>query len=118
MGIAFDQIEQLVDALKSYPSVSETGLSFPPVSEARFHRISDGTVTWDWCERHSGERGLRGALSYYDLDDQIVAVNVAFAGHQVTEIELWRGDDAPIMSLPKSSDLWEMEPGKVYSPRT
>ena len=107
MGIAFDHIGPLIDALGSHPSVRESGLLFPPVSEARFHRINDGTVTWDWCDRHPDERGLRADLSYYDLDGQIVAIFVFFANNRVTEIELWRGDAQPILSVPQQAEIWE-----------
>ena len=48
---------------------------------------------------------------------QIVSVNVSKADNQITEIELWRGDNQPILSVPKQADLWEMHPGRVYSPR-
>ena len=91
---------------------------FAPVTQARFHQISADTVTWDWCDRHSAERGLRTALAYYDLDGQIVSVTVVKAEDQVTEIELWRGDGEPILSVPHQADLWEMVPGEVYAPRT
>jgi hypothetical protein len=64
----------------------------------------------------SAERGI-ATLAYYDLDGQIVSVGLAAAGGEVTEIELWRGDDQPVLSVPNRTDLWEMEPGRIYSPR-
>jgi hypothetical protein len=118
MSLVSDDITLLVEALKGHSSVTGSGVRFAPVSQVRFHEISAGTLTWDWCDRHPAEQGLRAALAYYDLDGQIVSVNVAKADDQVTEIELWRGDDQPILSVPKQADLWEMLPGRVYSPRT
>jgi hypothetical protein len=118
MAVTSDDVGRLIEALAGHPSVTRSGVRFAPIVKARFHEISPGTLTWDWCDRHPAERGLRAGLAYYDLDGQIVDVNVVKSGNLVTEIELWRGDDKPIQSVPQQADLWEMVPGQVYSPRT
>lgn len=117
MSISPGSIAALIDAVAACPAVATKGLRFAPVEQARFHQIAPHTVTWDWCGRHSGERGLQAALAYYDADGLIVSVNVAHADQVVTEVELWRGDGQPIQSVPRADDLWEMIAGRTYSPR-
>lgn len=118
MGISSDALGSLIEAIAAYPAVLSKSLRFAPTAEARFHKISDDTLTWDWCDRHGQERGLRAALAYYDTDGQIVSVNVAYANDVVTEVELWRGDGQPIRSVPRGTELWEMVEGRIYSRRT
>jgi hypothetical protein len=105
MSVTAENIVQVVDALTSHPWFSRSGARFLPVAEARFHEVDPGTLTWDWCGRHAAERGLRGAVAYYDLDGQIVSIMVMVADDHVTEIELWRGDGTAILALPQPSDL-------------
>jgi hypothetical protein len=95
-GITSEAVEPLVEALTLHPSVTRLGVHFAPITAARFHEIRTGTVTWDWCDRNSAERGLRAALAYDDLDGQIVSIGISVANKQVTEIELWRGDGKQI----------------------
>ena len=118
MSVAKEDVARLIEALEGHPSVTRSGVRFAPATEARFQEISPGTLTWDWCDRHAAERALRAGMAYYDLDGQIVGVSVVEAGNQVTEIELWRGDDNPVLSVPQQADLWEMVPGQGYSPRS
>ena len=117
-SVTSEAVEMLVEALRRHPYLTRSGAHFGSVTEARFHEINSGTVTWDWCDRHGGERGLRGVLAYYDLDHRTVSISLAKADNQVTEIELWRGDGNPILSMPQQVDLWEMVPGRIYSPRS
>ena len=117
MTATSEAVESLIKALSTHPSVTRDGAYFAPATEARFHGIRPDTLTWDWCDRNSAERGLRAALAYYDLDGQIVSVALSVASKQVTEIELWRGDGTPILSVPSDGDVWEVVPGQVYSPR-
>jgi hypothetical protein len=116
MTVSSEAVEPLVEALAEHASIKESGVIFAPASEARFHEPGPGTLTWDWCGRSAAEQGIQ-TLAYYDADGQIVSVGMAAAGSQVTEIELWRGDGQPVLSVPRRGDLWEMEPGRIYSPR-
>jgi hypothetical protein len=117
MSISWDALEALAEAIAAHPAFLNKGLRFAPVAQARFHQIRDDTLTWDWCDRQSGERGLRAALAYYDTDCQIVSVGVSYADDVVTEVELWRGDGQLIRSVPRGADVWEMIEGRTYSPR-
>ena len=117
MKVAAANVVQVIEALASHPWMARSGVSFLPQAEARFHKVSVDTLTWDWCDRQPAERGLSGAVAYYDLDGQIVSIGVIVADNQVTEIELSRGDDKPILSLPQRVDLWEVIPGQSYFSR-
>ena len=116
MAINSDALERLIEALAEHPAVQRDGLQFSAVSDASFHQIDPSILLWGWGDRGPGERG-KAALAYYDLDGQIVSVGLLAAGNQVTEVELWRGDGNALLSVPARGDLWDMVPGRVYSPR-
>jgi hypothetical protein len=116
MAIDFHALEPLIEALAQHPAVQKDGLQFSPVSDASFHQVGPDILLWGWGERGPGERG-KAPLAYYDLDGQIVSVGLLARGNQVTEIELLRGDGNALLAVPRQCDLWEMVPGRVYSPR-
>ena len=118
MEVAAANVAQVIEALASHPWMIRSGARFLPQTEARFHKVSADTLTWDWCDRHPAERGISGAVAYYDLDGEIVSIGVIVADNQVTEIELWRGDDKPILSSPQRANMWEVMPGQSYFSRT
>jgi hypothetical protein len=111
-----DAIAALVSALAKHPSVKEQHLSFNAAADATFHKVNAGILVWDWNAPSQGRRG-KGPLAYYDLDGQIVAVGLLAIDDNVVELELQRGDSTPVLSIPRQSDLWEMQAGVVYSPR-
>jgi hypothetical protein len=117
MTIASEDVELLINVLAKHPSVKNDGFRFAPIAEARFHQVNPGTLYWDW-ELPSGEKRGKTALAYYDLDGQIVSLVLLAVTDTVTDIELWRGDGQPVPHLPEQPDLWEMVPGRIYSPRT
>lgn len=117
MTVYANAVEALIEALAEHPLIQKSGVQFAPATEARFHEVSPGTIIWDWSDGGAGEQGI-ATLAYYDRDGQIVSVVQFAAGSQVTEIELWRGDNQPVLSLPAHADLWEVEPGRIYSPRS
>src|SRR5262245_60978489 len=106
MTLSGDAIEPLLAALANVPLIREKALEFPPAAKARFQEVSSGWLTWVWSDRHAAER-LKATLGYHDADGQIVIISIVVGiQNVVTEIELWRGDDQPLQSVPQQIDIW------------
>lgn len=117
MSVTEADIAQVLEALTMHPWVRRSGVRFLPSAESRYHEVGPDTPTSDWRDRRPAERALEGGLAYHDVDGQIVGIMLMAEDGVVTEIELWRGDDLPILSLPQPAKLWEVLPGQSYFPR-
>jgi hypothetical protein len=115
MSVTANAIEELIRELAEHPVVARKALHFLPVASANFNVTGPNALVWGWPAPESGRRGL--SLAYHDLDGQIVILSMMAIGGEVVEIELMRGDGEQPRSSPKQSELWEMLPGRIYSPR-
>ena len=115
MSVNANAIEPLIRELAGHPVIVRKAWHFIPSETATFRVMGPNALVWDWPAPERGRRGK--SLAYYDLDGQIVLLTLLAIGGEVVEIELLRGDGERPGSVPTRSDLWEMVPGCVYSPR-